>query len=306
MDNQNKIKVVCIVGPTGVGKSALSIYLANHMNGEIISGDSMQVYKKMDIGTAKITEEEMEGIPHYCLDIIDYSIPFNVKSFQSEFRKSVQQIHDKGKMVISCGGTGLYLKAALYDYEFDEEVEDPKYTAFLNEKSNEELVAMLQIQDPQALNKIHPNNRKRLLRALQAAHLGRNKSQRENQQSHQPIYDVFFIGLNTDREIVKKRIDERVEKMFDDGLVLEAEELFSNPDTWNYTSFLGIGYKEFKPYFLKEASLEDVKEAIKVHSRQYARRQMTWFNNQMPIRWYDYNNYEEILKDVKNWYDGNE
>lgn len=305
MDNQDKIKVICIVGPTGVGKSALSIYLANHMNGEIISGDSMQVYQKMNIGTAKITEDEMEGIPHYCLDIIDYSIPFNVKSFQSEFRKAVDQIHNKGKAVISCGGTGLYLKAALYDYEFDDEKEDPKYTAFLNEKSNEELVDLLKRTDPQALEKIHPNNRKRLLRALQAAHLGRNKSQRENTQNHEPVYDVFFIGLNTDREIIKKRIDERVEKMFEAGLVKEAKELFSNPDTWSYTSFLGIGYKEFKPYFLNEASLDEVKEAIKVHSCQYARRQMTWFNNQMPIRWYEYDDYEQILKDVKKWYYGN-
>ena len=176
----------------------------------------------------------------------------------------------------------------------------------MEEKSNEELVQLLKDTDAQALEKIHPNNRKRLLRALQAAHLGRNKSQRESSQSHQPVYDVFFIGLNTDRQIIKERIDERVEKMFKAGLVQEAEQLFSNPKTWNYTSFLGIGYKEFKPYFLKEASLEDVKEAIKVHSRQYARRQMTWFNNQMPIKWYEYDNYEEILEDVKKWYYGNE
>lgn len=300
----NVDKIIAIVGPTGVGKTALSISLAKACNGEVISCDSMQVYKKMDIGTAKVSEAEKEDIPHYLVDDQNYDEPYNVKIFQEKCRKAISTILAKGKTPILCGGTGLYLKAALYDYTFEEEQEDPEYLQFLESKTNEELVVMLQKEDAKALESIHPNNRKRLIRALQIAHSGQNKSEREASQEHKPLYDIYFAGLDAPRPQLHDRINQRVEKMFEAGLVQEVESLFSDPKTWEYTSFQGIGYKEFKDYFEKTKTLAEVKEKIKTHSRQYAKRQMTWFKNQMPVHWHSIENKEAIVQEIKEWYYG--
>lgn len=294
-------KILAIVGPTGIGKTSLSIRLAKLFDGEIISCDSMQVYKQMNIGTAKVTEREKEGIPHYLLDEQEYDEPYNVMIFQTKCRDAIQTIQEKNKLPILCGGTGLYLKAALYDYEFEEEQEDTEYTAYLHSLSNEQLVELLKQKDEKALEKIHPNNRKRVIRALQIAHSGKNKTQREEEQSHEPLYDIFFLGLDIDRDILHERINKRVDLMFKEGLVKEVEELFSDPQTWSYTSFQGIGYKEFKEYFEHTRALEEVKDKIKVHSRQYAKRQYTWFKNQMKVHWFDREDEEQIVKSVKAW-----
>lgn len=294
-------KILAIVGPTGIGKTSLSIRLAKLFDGEIISCDSMQVYKQMNIGTAKVTEREKEGIPHYLLDEQEYDEPYNVMIFQTKCRDAIQTIQEKNKLPILCGGTGLYLKAALYDYEFEEEQEDTEYTAYLHSLSNEQLVELLKQKDEKALEKIHPNNRKRVIRALQIAHSGKNKTQREEEQSHEPLYDIFFLGLDIDRDILHERINKRVDLMFKEGLVKEVEELFSDPQTWGYTSFQGIGYKEFKEYFEHIRTLEEVKDKIKVHSRQYAKRQYTWFKNQMKVHWFDREDEEQIVKSVKAW-----
>ncbi|MDO4480490.1 MAG: tRNA (adenosine(37)-N6)-dimethylallyltransferase MiaA [Erysipelotrichaceae bacterium] len=297
-------KIIAIVGPTGIGKTSLSIELAKALNGEVISCDSMQVYKKMDIGTAKVTKEEMDGIFHYLIDIQEYDQPYNVMIFQDVCRKSIQKIQNKNKQVILCGGTGLYLKAALYDYTFQEETQDEDYLKELNQKSNEELYELLKEIDEKSLEKIHKNNRKRILRALMMAHSGMSKSQREQQQKHIPLYDIYYIGLDVDRNILHQRINDRVDKMFEQGLVEEVTSLFKEEKTWEYTSFQGIGYKEFKDYFLDQITLEETKERIKTHSRQYAKRQYTWFKNQMPVHWYSIDQKEQILKDVKQWLKG--
>lgn len=296
-----KQKVLAIVGPTGIGKTSLSVWLAKQLNGEIISCDSMQVYKKMDIGTAKVTKEEMDGIHHELIDVQEYDEPYNVKIFQNKCREAIENVANRKKLPILCGGTGLYLKAALYDYEFQEEQEDVEYTNFLNSKMNEELVEMLQKQDPKALEKIHPNNRKRLIRALQICHSGVSKSQQEEMQQHILLYDVYFLGLDINRDILHERINKRVDIMFEEGLVKEVKTLFSNPETWNYTSFQGIGYKEFKDYFLGKKSIDEVENAIKTHSRQYAKRQYTWFKNQMPVHWFEAQNRDSIYEAVKVW-----
>ena len=297
-------KIIAIVGPTGIGKTSLSIELAKALNGEVISCDSMQVYKKMDIGTAKVTKEEMNGIFHYLIDIQEYDQPYNVMIFQDVCRKSIQKIQNKNKQVILCGGTGLYLKAALYDYTFEEETQDEDYLKELNQKSNEELYELLKEIDEKSLEKIHKNNRKRILRALMMAHSGMSKSQREQQQKHIPLYDIYYIGLDVDRNILHQRINDRGDKMFEQGLVEEVTSLFKEEKTWEYTSFQGIGYKEFKDYFLDQITLEETKERIKTHSRQYAKRQYTWFKNQMPVHWYSIDQKEQILKDVKQWLKG--
>lgn len=295
-------KILAIIGPTGVGKTSLSIQLAKDLNGEIISCDSMQVYKKMDIGTAKVTKEEMDGVPHYLIDIQEYDEPYNVKIFQDKCREAIQTILNKGKLPILCGGTGLYVKSVVYDYTFAQEEEDEEYTQELKEKTNEQLVELLKELDQDSLEKIHPNNRKRLIRALQMAHQGKKKSQREKEQEHKMLYDAYFLGLDVDREILHQRIDDRVDVMFDQGLVEEVTQLFKKPETWTYTSFQGIGYKEFKPYFEGNMTLDEVKEKIKTHTRQFAKRQYTWFKNQMEVHWVDREdpNIEERVKDWLN------
>ena len=293
-------KVLAIVGPTGIGKTKLSIQCAKRWNGQIISADSMQVYQKMDIGTAKVTKEEQQGIPHYLVDTQPYDQPYNVKIFQEKCRDAISQITKTKNLPIICGGTGLYLKAALYDYVFEEEQEDPAYTKYLHSLSNEELVQQLQKIDPRSLEKIHPHNRKRLIRALQICHSGETKSNREAKQEHVPFYDVYFLGLDMDREQLHQRIDQRVDQMFEQGLVQEVTTLFSNPDTWEYTSFQGIGYKEFRGYFQKEMTIDQVKEKIKTDSRRYAKRQYTWFKHQMYVHWYTPND-PEIIPNVEAW-----
>ena len=292
-----------IVGPTGIGKTSLSIQLAKAFHGEIISGDSMQVYDQMDIGTAKITKEEMEGIPHYLVGIQAYDKPYNVKIFQEKARESIQKILQKQKLPILCGGTGLYLKAALYDYVFEEETFDEAYTKYLETLNNDQLYDLLKSKDPLSCEKIHPNNRKRVIRALQIVHKGPSKSHREALQEHKPLYDIYFLGLDMDRGLLYERINQRVETMFEQGLVQESTRLFQDSKTWNYTSFQGIGYKEFRPYFEGTETLNMVKENIKKHSRQYAKRQYTWFKHQMPVHWFDKED-PQIMTKIREWYDG--
>lgn len=296
-------RIISVVGSTGTGKSDLAVKLAKAFNGEVISADSMQVYRNMDIGTAKITPKEMDGVPHHLIDIQPYDEPYNVKIFQDKARAAIADILSRGKLPILCGGTGLYTKAAVYDYEFSQEEEDPVLRAELEALSSEQLTERLKKEDPAALEKIHPNNRKRLIRALMMSGSGDRKTEREARQNHVPLYDVLFIGLNSDRALVDQRIEKRVDRMFEAGLAQEAERLFSDPKTWSYTSFQGIGYKEFQGYFEGTKSLEQVKNEIVIYSRQYAKRQMTWFRHQMDVTWFDLNRPEEILEAVKEWLD---
>ncbi len=296
------LKVIVIVGPTAVGKTALSIELAKRFNGEIINGDSIQVYKGLNIGSAKVTENEKQGIVHHLLDYKQLTERYDVATFQKDAREKIREISEKGKTAIVVGGTGLYIKALLYDYEFTEtsiKIDESKYKDF----SSAELHAKLKELDKKSAKVIHPNNRKRIIRALIMAESGIKKSEQEEKQSGKMIYDAKIIGLTMDRARLKERINLRVEMMIEKGLLEEVNQLFSRYPL-NSQGFTGIGYKELIPYYLKEQDLENCVEKIKTHSRQFAKRQYTWFNNQMPVKWY---NIEEegylnrIYSDVKEF-----
>lgn len=278
--------IICICGPTGVGKTKMSIELAKHFRGIIINCDAMQVYKEMNIGTAKIKEEEKEGLKHYLLDIKNLNESFSVYEYQKEVRKIIEE--NKDKTIILVGGTGLYMKAALYDYEFREENINQNYDNF----SNQELYDMCLKKDKNM--NIHVNNRQRLIRFLNKTSVSNNKDKL--------LYDnVLFIGLTTSREKLYEIINKRVDEMFSEGLEKEAKTLFNKYPSSKALK-TAIGYKELLPYFQKECSLEDVKDLIKKNSRHYAKRQYTWYKNQMNINWFsvDYENFNNTIKEVIN------
>lgn len=291
-------KVIVIAGPTAVGKTKLSVALAKQYNGEIISGDSMQIYREMTIGTAKATPAEQEQIPHYLIDALSYRDEYNVKAFQTKAREYIENIHKRGKLPIICGGTGLYIKACLYDYEFPEEAQDIEFSAFLNNCSTSLLYEMLKLVDEAACENIHPHNRQRIIRALEIAHLGKKKSEIVNNQEHHLLYDAYIIGLTLNRERLYERINTRVDEMIKQGLEKELASIIQSEEDWNLQSLQGIGYKEWKSYFHKETSLEETIEKIKKNSRNFAKRQFTWFRNQLPMHWYDIEN-ENFKADLK-------
>lgn len=299
-------KVLVVVGPTGVGKTKLSVALAKLLDGEIISGDSMQVYQGMDIGTAKITEEEMQGVSHYLVDCYAFDEDYNVKIFQEQARTYVEEIKDKEKLPIICGGTGLYIKSMIYDYQFLNQPENEHFMQFLQERSEDELWSMLELVDKKTADTLHKHNRQRVIRALCMAHDGQKKSDLLDKQEHQPIYDAYIIGLTMDRTRLYERINQRVDDMIEQGLKDEIEKLYQQKQksVWELQSFQGIGYKEWKGYFEEQEGEEACIEKIKKNSRNFAKRQYTWFKNQMDVHWYDVEEagYEEtIIKDVKEW-----
>lgn len=282
-------KVLVIAGPTGVGKTALSIHLAQRFHGEIISGDSMQIYRGLDIGTAKVTPAEAQGIPHHLIDIKDPGESFSVAEFQRLAREKIDEITSRGKLPMIVGGTGLYIQALLYDYDLGGALESGNqelrehYAAFAAEEGNQALWELLQEKDPPAAAKIHFNNQRKVIRALEILEqTGRSILAPENEP--QKRYDDFLIGLTTERSLLYQRINERVEQMFAAGLVKEAATLRDLPDS---QAAKGIGYREFFPYFAGETDLAAVKEAIKQDSRRYAKRQLTWFRNRMAPYWVD-------------------
>ena len=295
------MKVIAIVGPTAVGKTSLSIELAKQFNGEIISGDSMQVYRGLDIGTAKVTAEEMEGIPHHLIDVRDVDKSYSAADFQKAARKAIQEISDRGKLPIIVGGTGLYIQSLLWDYKLgnEGELEDDslraKYEAFADENGNLALWEKLQLTDPLAAEKIHCNNRKKMIRALEVFELT-GHSILEPKEQPKELYDSFLIGLNTDRSILYQRINQRVDLMVEQGLLAEAKNLAKNPTV---QAAQGIGYKEFFPYLSGGSSLEAALEEVKLHSRRYAKRQLTWFRNRMSVRWYDLIQQPEKIDEIK-------
>ena len=280
-------KVIVIAGPTAAGKTDISVALAKQLNGEIISGDSMQIYKEMSIGTAKVEQAEMQGIAHYLIDELSYRDAYSVMEFQKRARAYMQQITKRGKIPIICGGTGLYIKACVYDYEFPNKEADEGFRKFLTACSQSQLYEMLKLVDPDACEKIHPHNRQRIIRALEIAHQGRKKSEIVNRQEHTLLYDVYMIGLTMERERLYERIDRRVDRMIEKGLYEEVQRLIEKEEDWQLQSMQGIGYKEWKRYFHKEASWEETVEDIKKNTRNFAKRQYTWFRNQLPMHWYD-------------------
>ena len=290
-------KVLAIVGPTAVGKTDFGIKCANTFNGEIISGDSIQIYKGLDIGSAKPTKQELSQAKHHLIDIKDADETYSVKEFQDLGRCEIDNIYMENKLPIIVGGTGLYIKALLYDYVFFEEDEqDNQY----EDLSNEDIYNRLKQLDPKALEKIHINNRKRLVRALNI-YEKHNKgiSFIKDEQEHKPIYDCLIIGLTTSRENLYSRIDERIDKMIEDGLVEEIKSLLDKGISFDNQCMQAIGYKEFKDYFENKKSLEECIKQIKTNSHHFAKRQYTFFNNQMNIEWFE--DKEEALQRVKQW-----
>ena len=294
--------VLCIVGPTAVGKTKMSIELAKQLNGEIISGDSMQIYRGMDIGTAKATMDERQGIPHHLIDEKNPDEPYSVAAFQQTVRAKMEEIKSRGKLPIIVGGTGLYIKSVLYDYEFageseSKEVDEAKY----GHLSNEELHAKLATVDEAGAKDIHPNNRKRVIRALEIYETsGVKKSEMIEKQEHKMIYDACLIGLTDDRTVLYDRINKRVDTMYETGLVEEVKALFDEGIPAESQSIRAIGYKELYDYFKGFISLEESKELIKRNSRRYAKRQYTWFNNQMDVTWFkvDVQHFDKTVQEV--------
>lgn len=287
-------KVLVIVGPTGVGKTKLSIELAKKFNGEIINADSTQVYKGMDIATAKVTPKEMDNIPHHLLDIKDIEQEYNVYDYQKDCRQKIQEILNRKKTPILVGGTGLYIKAALYDYKFEQEISP---TVDYSQFSDEDLYKMLVEVDPNT--EIHKNNRKRVERALKYYEIhGMPFSSKE--KTDNLLYDAVFIGLTTDRETLYERINNRVDQMMNVGLLKEAKMIYGS-GIRTKAVMTPIGYKELFDYFEGTNSLESCLDKIRQNSRRYAKRQYTWFNNQMNINWFDvdFSNFDKTIMEVE-------
>ena len=284
--------IIVIVGPTGVGKTKLSIELAKKIDAEIINGDSVSIYKRLNIGSAKPTKEEMENIPHHLLDIKDVTEDYSVYDYQKDARKVIEELKKKNKNIIIVGGTGLYIKAALYDYRFENEKEKHDYKDLTNEE------ILNKIKEYNVDTDIHINNRKRLERLL--SKLENNEEITNNKDKL--LYNIKVIGLTTSREYLYERINNRVDKMIDNGLLDEIESL---KDYYKDSRILnsGIGYKEFYNYLFNNKSLEETKEEIKQNSRRYAKRQYTFFNHQFNTNWFnvDFNNFNNTIEEVYNF-----
>lgn len=284
--------IIVVTGPTATGKTKLSIELAKRFNGEIINADSTQIYKGLDVATAKIKEEEKENIPHHLFDIKNIHEEYTVYDYQKDARICIDNILKNNKTPILVGGTGLYIKAALYDYKFDIESKEYDFSSFSNEELYNKLINIDKNID------IHINNRKRLERAY-SYYLETGKLFSEKEKTEKILYDTLFIGLTTDRDVLYDKINKRVDKMVDCGLLDEAYKIY-NTNIRSKAVMTPIGYKELFDYFENKSSLEESLDLIKQRSRRYAKRQYTWFNNQMSIKWFntDYDNFDNTVKDV--------
>lgn len=283
-------KVLVIAGPTASGKTSFSIELAKRLNTEIISGDSIQVYKGFDIGSGKVTEAEKEGVPHHLIDILEPGTQYSVKNFQKEARTLID---NSSKPMIIAGGTGLYLKACLYDYVFTDEEASPRNEKY-DQYTNHELYEMLVERDPVQAEKIHENNRQRVLRSLTVLdNTGKRQSEIIDEQNHEPIYDFFIAGCTMARDELYERINLRVKMMIEKGLEQEVKGLLAKGITFEDPAMKGIGYREWADYFDGNLSITEVEALIARNSRRYAKRQYTWLNHQMPVHWFDPRNKEE-------------
>ena len=291
--------IIVIVGPTGVGKTKLSIELAKKLDAEIINGDSVSIYKRLDIGSAKPTKEEMDGVKHYLIDVREPEEEYSVKDFQDEARKIIDSSEN---IKIISGGTGLYIESVLYNYEFNASKRDFDYEDKYKDFSNDELYSLLLEKDPNIdRDKIHPNNRKRVLRALEV-NQELNQSIHSFNKKDEKMYDYFIVYLSMEREKLYERIEKRVDMMVDDGLINEVKSLYDD-NIFPHA----IGYKELVPYFDGLITLETAITDIKKNTRHLAKRQETWFRNQMDTHFYDVSKesheklLENIISDIDGW-----
>lgn len=302
-----KEPLIVLTGPTASGKTALSIELAKAIGGEIISADSMQVYRQMDIGTAKIRPEEMEGIPHYLVDVLEPDDPFNVVVFQQMAKAAMKKIRENGHIPIIVGGTGFYIQAILNDIDFKEN-EDDGYRSHLeamaaSDGGPERLYEMLKEVDPESAEKIHCHNTKRVIRALEYFHqTGQKISEHNEQESRKESpYNFAYFVLNRPREVLYERIDQRVDQMMEEGLVQEVRKLKDRGYDRSLVSMQGLGYKEILAYFDGELSLEEAVYILKRDTRHFAKRQLTWFKRERDVLWLDQSKYDSrgaILADM--------
>ncbi len=286
--------LVIVGGPTATGKSAAAIALAKKIDGEVISADSVQIYRGLDIGSAKITEEEMQGVPHHLIDALEPEEPFNITVFQRMAKEAIDAIHESGRIPILCGGTGFYIQSVLYDIVFSEEETDLSYRAELEKKAESEegrreLYEELRRIDPDSCEAIHENNSKRVIRALTFFKETGTPISRHNaeQRLRKPAYDCCFFVLTDERAALYRRIDARVDKMFEQGLVEEVRALMQRGVPRNATSMQGLGYKETWAYLAGECSLEEAVYEIKRDTRHFAKRQITWFKREPDAIWLD-------------------
>lgn len=313
MTESAKKPLIILTGPTAVGKTKLSIQLAKAVNGEIISADSMQVYKRMDIGTAKITKEEMQGVRHYLVDELEPTEEFNVVVFQEMAKKAMAKIYQQGKIPIVVGGTGFYIQALLYDIDFS--VHDSKETyrsklqQYHEQYGSQYLHDMLKSVDPEYAKTVHANNTKKVIRALEYYKETGQKLSDHNlaQRQKESPYQAAYLVLNDDRQKIYERIDERVDEMIQQGLEEEVRTLVAKGCTKDMVSMQGLGYKEFFDYFDNKISLEEVISLIKRDTRHFAKRQLTWFRRERDVVWFNKNEYssaQEFFEKIMEYLNG--
>ena len=310
LKEKEKRPLIILTGPTAVGKTQLSIALAKAVGGEVISADSMQVYRGMDIGSAKISREETEGVPHHLIDVLDPREEFNVVRFQSMATEAAEQIYAKGHVPVVVGGTGFYIQALLYGIDFTQPKEMGEEGAYrkslealAEEKGNQYLYGLLKEQDPEYAAENHPNNQKRVIRALEYIHLTGQKfsSYNQEQRRRESPYRFAYFVLTMDRAVLYERINQRVDQMLARGLLEEVERLKAMGCKKGMTSMQGLGYKEILDYLQGETTLEQAAELLKRDTRRFAKRQLTWFRRERDVIWLnkaDYSCQEELLKDM--------
>lgn len=306
---KTKPKVIVICGPTASGKTGLSVKLAQAMNGEIVSCDSMQIYKDMTIGTAKVTKEEMQGIPHYLIDFVSPDERYSVADFQNDSEKAIREIIAKGKTPIVVGGTGLYVDTLVYHIQYPEIETDLEYRKQLEEMIQEQGLEVAYQKakeiDPQAIEKISSNDQKRIMRILEIYHqTGKTKTQLEvESRSEEPPYEYLVYAIDMDREKLYDRINQRVDIMINQGLIKEVQELLEKYKSFP-TAMQGLGYKEVVAYLNGNMTKEEMVETLKQETRRYAKRQLTWFRKNKEIKWIDglrpvEENIQRILEDYE-------
>lgn len=295
-----KKNIVVIAGPTASGKTAAGIETAKKLSGEVISADSMQIYRFMDIGSAKPTQQEKQGIPHHMIDIVYPDEEFSVALFRSMAGEKITEIISRGNIPIIVGGTGLYINSLIYPYDFTDSSEDTGYREELSslaiEKGNEYVHKMLKDIDPESFIRIHPNNIRRVIRALEVyKNTGKTISEYQKQsKEREKEFNTAYIGLTMDRQLLYSRINSRVDKMFEAGLIDEVKALKEMGYTKNMVSMQGIGYKEIFDYLENKYTIEETKDIIKQSSRRYAKRQLTWFRRDENIYWVEVDKYPSI------------